>query len=64
MTLTRENKLDLWSGALAMFGVILALVASEFALRILMGVGAAIVVLTAVIRVTYFRASRAQHLRN
>ena len=59
MNLTKENKLDLSSGILAIAGVVLALVASEFSLRILMGVGAGIVVLTAIVRVSYFRASRA-----
>lgn len=59
MNLTRENKLDAVSGIFAVMGIVLTLIASEFSLPILMGTGAAIVILTAIVRVTYFRASRA-----
>jgi hypothetical protein len=62
MNLTRENKLDAISGLFAVIGVILTLVASEFSLHILMALGAAIVILTAIVRVSYFRGSR-PHLR-
>jgi hypothetical protein len=61
MNLTRENKLDVLSGSFAVLGIVLMLVASDLSQDFLMGVGAAIVVLTAGIRFWAFRSSQHPH---
>jgi hypothetical protein len=57
MNLTRENKLDVWSGVAAIVGVALTLAASELSRPLLMGIGVGIVMVTAIIRISYFRGS-------
>ncbi len=56
MNLTRENKLDAWSGLVAMAGIALALAASELAFPLLMAVGVGVVAFTATARVWNFRS--------
>ena len=57
MNLTKDNKLDAWSGLAAVVGVALTLAASELSRPLLMGIGVGIVAVTAIIRVSYFRGS-------
>ena len=66
MNLTRENKLDVLSGFLAVFGIVLMVVGSEFSNSLLMIVGAAIVILTAGVRFWFFRSARSRdhHLQS
>ncbi|MGH9512218.1 MAG: hypothetical protein ACRD2U_08790 [Terriglobales bacterium] len=62
MNLTKENKLDVLSGTLAVLGIVLMLAASELSLEFLMELGAAIVVMTAGVRFWVFRSSQHSHL--
>ena len=55
MSLTRENKLDAWSGLAAIAGVALTVAASELGAPALLGIGVGVVIITTIARVANVR---------